>query len=94
MPRHYVTKLLFFPRSDVGSASIVEFLKQGLERTLQLLPMLSGTVKISNMGSQSGRLIVSELHQTVDDMLAVNHLRAHRDYDHDRMRERHFPTYD
>lgn len=94
MPRRHVTKLLFFPSSDLEPASIAESLKKGLELTVQLLPVLSGTVQLSYTGSQSGRLIVAEPYRTVDEMFTVNDLRAHRDYDYDRMREKQFPTHD
>ena len=94
LPRRLTTVVLFFPRSHVEPNTIVESLKKGLELTLQHLPMLSGTVKLSDTGPQSGRLVVSEPHHTVDEMIVVNDLRAHRDYDYDRIRKKHFPTYD
>lgn len=94
MPRSHVAKVLFFPASDVEPVSIAESLKKGLELTVQLLPVLSGTVQLSNVGSQSGRLMVSEPYRTVDEMFAVNDLRAHRDYDYGKIREKQFPTYE
>ena len=94
MPRSHVAKVLFFPTSNLEPVSIAESLKKGLKLTVQLLPVLSGTVRLTTIGTQSGRLMVSEPYRTVDEIFSVNDLRAHRDYDYDKIREKHFPTYE
>ena len=93
MPRMLVTILLFFPSSHVEPDSIVESLRKGLELTVQHLPLLSGMVKDSAMGHQSGRLVVSEPYQTIDEMLAINDMRGHTEYDYDKIRQEHFQSY-
>jgi len=73
MPRRYTFRLLFFPTGNRDPLIITATLKAGLTKTLETLPLLSGTVKPYPCPTQSGRLCITAPWSSVDDIFHVAH---------------------
>lgn len=73
MPRAHVTKVMFLPestRSDVSK--VVDTLREGLSKTLEAIPLLSGTVRVVD---EKGAQAVTAPWSTIDDIFQVKDLR-------------------
>ena len=93
MPRHYVTKLLFFPKSSGSDMSeIKETLQSGLVETLKVLPLLSGTVQFIQTGVQQRTLYVSALWNSVSKIFHVRDLREMRGLNYADFHNKNFPV--
>ena len=93
MPRHYVTKLLFFPKSPGSDMSAIkETLQSGLAETLKALPLLSGTVQVIQIGVQQGTLYVSAPWNNVSKVFQVRDLRDMRGLNYADLRNKNFPV--
>ncbi|KAL8764899.1 MAG: hypothetical protein Q9209_007831 [Squamulea sp. 1 TL-2023] len=92
MPRVAVNRLLFFPSSDRSSDMLSAWLKLGLARLFQQLPILTGTVKLSSSAAQKGRLEVSGPWHKVDDVFMVQNAQDLPDFEYVDFRNKHFPT--
>ena len=73
MPRRYTFRLLFFPTGNRDPLIITTTLKAGLTKTLETLPLLSGTVKPYLCPTNSGRLCITAPWSSVDDIFHVAH---------------------
>ncbi|KAL8782459.1 MAG: hypothetical protein Q9213_005353 [Squamulea squamosa] len=92
MPRAAVNRMLFFPSSDRSSDVLSAWLKLGLARLFQHLPILTGTVKLSSSAAQKGRLEVSGPWHKVDDVFIVQDAQDLPDFEYVDFRNKHFPT--
>ena len=90
MPRGYSLKMLYFPLSHPDITCIASYLRSGLHRLFETLPILSGTVHPAPQGGQRGSLCVSALWNTIDDVFRVNDLTS-SDLDYGNLRQTHFP---
>ena len=93
MPRHYMVKLLYFPRSNPDCTSIASTLKAGLQRTFEALPILSGTVQSDTDSPlhQEGAVCVDAPWMEVDDIFAANDLTDCEDLVYADLKREHFP---
>lgn len=92
MPRNYVPNLLFFPESARPDMSlVVDTLRDGLSKTLEAIPLLSGTIQSVN---QQGALCVTAPWITVDDIFLVKDLRQKPGPGYQDFRRRQFPLED
>ena len=93
MPRHYVTKLLFFPSSPGSDmAAIKETLQSSLAETFKAFPLLSGMVQVIQTGVQQGTLYVSAPWNNVSKVFHVRDLRV-RGLNYADLRNRNFPVH-
>ena len=92
LPPRHVPKLLFFPESPGSDVStMVNTFRNGLSKTLEAIPTLSGTVR--SVG-QKGTLCVAAPWNNVDQILQVKDLRHERGLDYRSLREKEFPVND
>ncbi|KAI4162413.1 MAG: hypothetical protein LQ342_003979 [Letrouitia transgressa] len=95
MPRHYVVKLLYFPRqqnADTDTAHLTTTLRSGFQRTLESIPILAGTVQPTPESTkrQPGSLCVGAPWNAIDDILHFNDLTS-SELDYGSLKEAHFP---
>ncbi|KAL9611047.1 MAG: hypothetical protein Q9167_004294 [Letrouitia subvulpina] len=91
MPRHYVVKLLYFQQPNTDTAHLTTTLRSGFQRTLETIPILTGTVQPApeSAKKQPGSLCVGAPWNAIDDLLHFNDLTSSLDYGN--LKERHFP---
>ena len=97
LPRYYVSKLFFFPSSQtVATTDTIEALKGGLEKTVQIFPLLTGTVheiQPATFQEQRGRLCVSSPWHTMSEIFSVEDLTNNPALDHADLRAAGFPIH-
>lgn len=97
LPRYYVSKLFLFPSSQsVATTDTIEALKDGLEKTVQALPLLAGTVheiQPATDQEQRGRLCVLPPWHKMSDMFSVEDLTNNRALDYSDLRAAGFPIH-
>lgn len=93
MPRSYVVKLLYFPRSNPDIVAIASSLKAGLKSTFDTLPILSGTVQLEKdpQRRQEGALCVDAPWLDVNDIFVANDLTHCEDLVYADLKRDHFP---
>lgn len=90
--RIYVPKLLFFPEPvDSDVFAVIDLLRQGLSRTLEAMPLLSGTLQVVD---HKGALCVTAPWATVDEIFKVNDLRDEGGPGYQSLRDKRFPLKD
>ena len=93
MPRTYISKLLFFPKTESDPADVVQAFRAGLRRLLTSAPQLGGTIQRVRNGHQEGALCVASPWHQADDifhMRDLRHLGGGLDYAY--LRDKHFPA--
>lgn len=97
LPRYYVSKLFFFPSSQtVTTTDTIEALKDGLEKTVQAFPLLTGTVheiEPATDQEQRGRLCVSPPWHTMSEMFSVEDQTNSCALDYSDLRAAAFPIH-
>ena len=90
IPPVYTRKFFFFPESPKSDVSVVvDTFRQGLSKTLEAIPVLSGTMHVID---QRGALRVAGPWSTVDDVFQVKDLRQEGQLDYWTLKDKHFPS--
>lgn len=96
IPRRPVLKLLFFSSlPSIPAADTIAALKDGLKKTIQALPLLTGTLQVISATSadeQQGRLCVSAPWRPVSEIFRVQDLSNDSNFDYASLRAEHFPV--
>ena len=90
VPPVYSKKFFFFPESPKSDVSIVvDTFRQGLSKTLEAIPVLSGKVHVID---QRGALGVAGPWSTVDEIFQVKDLRREGRLDYRTLKDKQFPS--
>ncbi|KAI4213138.1 MAG: hypothetical protein LQ351_004292 [Letrouitia transgressa] len=90
MPRRYFSLLIYFSLSNPDNDSIASKLKSSFQRTLEALPILTGTVQPAHKSDQRGSLCVGAPWNTADDLFRIKDMTS-SDLEYESLRRKHFP---
>ena len=90
MPRRYTAKVLYFPRLNPDISRIASVLKSSFLRTIETVPILSGTVQSAPNDKQRGSLCVGAPWNEVDEIFHVKTFTS-SNLDYDNIRRNGFP---
>ena len=93
LPRtRWVQKILLFPTTTSEPTETFQAIESGLDRTLQAVPYLAGSIVYRSDGAQKGRLAVTAPWRSARDTLTAQDLTIDERFDYDSLRARHFPV--
>lgn len=91
MPMTAIPALLFFPikAKDIGRAIKAFF--DGLQATLQTIPLLTGTISAVSDGTQQGTLAITSPWRKAEDLFTVKDFRRNNKYSYSELKKKGFP---
>ena len=90
MPRAHMVKVLFFPVPNARATLVAAALKSSLKRTMEALPILSGSIQRGKHPPRVDSLCVGEPWNTVNDIFHVTDL-TESGLDYTKLRKQNFP---
>ncbi|KAL9065347.1 MAG: hypothetical protein Q9161_008293 [Pseudevernia consocians] len=91
MPRVYNIKILYFPVPNARATHAAAKLRSSLNRTLDALPILSGSIQRGKHPPRADSLCVGDPWNTVDDIFRLKDL-VQSGLDYTKLRKQHFPV--
>ena len=92
MPLWHTPMLLLFPIPPSRTKQAIQAFLGGFQRTLEAIPLLTGSIKAMPNADQKGTLAVTQPWRSVDELFNVRDLQGSSKYSYSNVREKGFPS--